>query len=192
MAWMAWVAWVAWMAWMAWHGGMVAYLHEGKQTLVFGSFRMGQEVFFSFPLRTALPRTPTHLAPCNIKIKGLSSTSLARTPAAVLLLSGARPLSFAMQSSNSTQWEKCKGTNFKCCIYTVATGQDGDQAQGLQTTMSARGAHHFGMRSCMDGVHSDNGSLSVLKLPCSHERAQFTLGQESLLTRGRLFGNRCL
>ena len=33
------------MAWMAWHGGMVAYLHEGKQTLVFGSFCMGQEVF---------------------------------------------------------------------------------------------------------------------------------------------------
>ena len=35
------------MAW--WHGGMVAYLHEGKQTLVFESFRTGQEVFFSFP-----------------------------------------------------------------------------------------------------------------------------------------------
>ena len=34
------------MAW--WHGGMVAYLHEGKQTLVFGSFRTGQEVFFSY------------------------------------------------------------------------------------------------------------------------------------------------
>ena len=34
------------MAW--WHGGMVAYLHEGRQTLVFGSFCMGQEFFFSF------------------------------------------------------------------------------------------------------------------------------------------------
>ena len=40
---------------MAWHGGMVAYLHEGKQTLVFGTFRTGQ--FFFLPLRTVL--TPT-------------------------------------------------------------------------------------------------------------------------------------
>ena len=39
------------VAW--WHGGMVAYLHEGKQTLVFGSFRMGQEVFFPVKDRSA-------------------------------------------------------------------------------------------------------------------------------------------
>ena len=32
------------MAW--WHGGMVAYLHEGKQTLVFGSFRTGHDFFY--------------------------------------------------------------------------------------------------------------------------------------------------
>ena len=48
------MAWVAWMAWMAWHGGVVAYLREGKQTLVFGSFRTGQDFPFFLPLRAVL------------------------------------------------------------------------------------------------------------------------------------------
>ena len=34
------------MAW--WHGGMVAYLHEGKQTLVFWSFRTGRDFDFFY------------------------------------------------------------------------------------------------------------------------------------------------
>ena len=50
MAWMAWygMAWMAWhgwhgMAWHGWHGCMVAYLHEGRRTVGFASFRLGQE-----------------------------------------------------------------------------------------------------------------------------------------------------
>ena len=52
------------MAWMAWHGCMVAYLHEGRQTLVFGSFRMGQDFFPPVKDRSApaLPLT-LHGAP---------------------------------------------------------------------------------------------------------------------------------
>ena len=71
------------MAW--WHGGMVAYLHEGKQTLVFESFRTGQEVFFS-PLRTALlrgvkvpsigpgPTRLTHRSPTKIEFSFIYHT----------------------------------------------------------------------------------------------------------------------